>query len=601
MEGSMFYCGLCGHSIPHAGPGMAGWASHFRTVYSDAVTGQPRLSGVGYCPSVKGDGGESGVPDLVGMTDQYQYVVPAESHQRFDDADCAEMTSSDFPQQPGPLCLRLRSTRPLSDDWSPAMPMAAAERQSRHRENIWGFPFHESCWGLLEQACVPTGVDLAALWRVLVSVPSFGDLPDWGHMYVGLYVRITLGGGPRLIRPRTPPDLPSTCADPFHVPELMGAVEAARLVDNAAIEPLEKAISPAPRIRGAPVDPFATLPSEIRTMLLAYAETADAASLRLASRAVAAVPLTQYFFRSRFWPGRELEMLFDGFLDPQPTGLGKGKSRAIGPLGGSRLNWEALHRDARARVREGRLWLGERNRYRIWHETLMPLARALQGVARLGPLEDGDGRVTMTRWADQDGPPLPGWRTVRTVVSAKPRLFGRTRRPVHVAEVQLPPAGVRAVGVSLVEFFGQRYVTGLRFVCAASESEPSARDVEIGYIARHLETLLEVDDTLHGFRIAGTTCGFKGLAIITGDHKNSPYLAWAGDGGEPQSVTLTTGGKVLTKVKATFDVSTPPPPFIPFLKILSSEGVEIHRSLTIYRNFGCKPYSSLRDNRSEGV
>ena len=133
-----------------------------------------------------------------------------------------------------------------------------------------------------------------------------------------------------------------------------------------------------------------------------------------------------------------------------------------------------------------------------------------------------------------------------------------------MAEVELPLAGVRAVGVSLIEFFGQRYVTGLRFVSAAapeSESE-SARDVEIGYIARHSETLLKVDDALHGFRIAGTTSGFKGLAVITSDHMELPYLAWAGDSGEPQSVTLTTGGKVLTKVKATFDVRTPHP-FLP--------------------------------------
>ena len=569
MEKTMFHCGLCGLSIPHAGPGTATWASYFRAVYSDAATGQPRLSGIGYCPSVKGDSGESSAPNLGGMTDQYQYVVPAESHRRFDDAGYAEATSPGFLQQQDPPCLRLRSTRPHSDDCPPATPMATAERRTRGIDNIWGFPFHESCWGLLEQACVPTGVDLAALWRVLLSVSSACDVPNWGHTYGGLYVPIAWGGGARFARPRAPwlmATLPIAHADPFHVPELTGAVEAARLADDdaaAAIKPLEKAISPVPRNCGTPVDPFATLPSEIRTMLLAYAETTDAANLRLASRAIAAVPLTQYFFRSRFWPGRELEMMFDGFLDyPQSTGRDNSKSGAS--RGGSRLNWEALYRDARARVREGCLSLGERKRYRIWHETLAPLAWALQGVARLGSLKDGDSRGTMTKWADQDGPALPGWRTIRTVVSAKPRLFGRTRRPVHVAEVELPLAGVRAVGVSLIEFFGQRYVTGLRFVSAAapeSESE-SARDVEIGYIARHSETLLKVDDALHGFRIAGTTSGFKGLAVITSDHMELPYLAWAGDSGEPQSVTLTTGGKVLTKVKATFDVRTPHP-FLP--------------------------------------
>ena len=570
MDATMFYCGLCGHSIPHVGPGTARWASYFRAVYSDAVTGQPRLSGVGYCPSVKSDGGESGVPHLGGMANQYQYVVPAEAHRRLDRADDAEATPPNFSREQGPPCLRLRSTRPLSDDYSPATPMVTAERQTHDMDSIWGFPFHESCWGLLEQACVPTGVDLAALWRVLVSVPSACDVPDWGHVYGGLYVPIGRGGGASFVRPRSPPRMtvPSAYADPFHVPELTGAVETARLADDAATKtPPETPISPAPSSRDVPADPFAALPSEICTMLLAYAESADAASLRLASRAVAAVPLTQYFFRSRFWPGRELEMMFDGFLYPQPTGGGKSQFGTTGSRGGNRLDWEALHRDARARLREGCLWAGERNRYRIWHETLTPLARALQGVARLGLLKDGGSRGAMTKWADLDGPALPGWRTIRTVASAKPQIFGRTRRPVHVVEVELPPAGVRAVGVSLVEFFGQRYITGLRFVCAAPESGSSARDVEIGYITCHSETLLEVDDTLHGFRIAGTTCGFKGLAVITGGHMESPYLAWAGDNGDPQAVTLRTGGKVLTKVKATFDVRpNPPPPFFPPFK-----------------------------------
>ncbi|RYP58403.1 hypothetical protein DL769_008967 [Monosporascus sp. CRB-8-3] len=521
-------CGFCGYLSPHVGIGEAAWTSRFRAVYStDPRGGAPRLSGVG----------------LNRESDTQGNLAPPEPHQRYNDRDLdrRSLVLIRGPRPPG------RPSSSIAD--------AAAEREQACYTEAWGFLFHDACWRLLEQAYAPDAVDVATLWRVLLSVPCARDLPNWGHNYGRLF----LVGSPAAKNPRTGRQqsfmrlrapvsfiIPSTYSDPFDVPELAGTVratirigtgeEAASCAISSDTEPPVSTDGPS-----ADTDPFAALPPEIREMLLAYAASPDVANLRLASRAIAAVPLTQQFFRSRFSPGRELGRVFDGFL--------------LAPAEhGGRLDWAALYRVTRARLHAHRVWLGERNRYRIWDQTLWPLSRALGAVARLGRLQ-GDRLWDAMLGDDDDGGLLleSWWRGVTTECYIDFEAFGLRRRTVHMTEIELPRARVKAVGVSLVRFFDWVYITGLRFVFAGPVD-----DVEIGYIAPHSETVLRVEDALRGFHAAVDQCGFRGLSVITSGHMRSEYLTWAGALQGFESVPIKTGGDAVRRIRAAFDVRSPP-------------------------------------------
>ncbi|RYO84563.1 hypothetical protein DL763_007415 [Monosporascus cannonballus] len=516
-------CGFCGYLSPHVGIGEAAWTSRFRAVYSTDPRGcAPRLSGVG----LKRDSETAGSD---------QNLAPPQPTQRYDDRDLDRRS-----------LVLVRGPRP-PDVPSSSVPDAAAEWEQTRYTEAWGFLFHDACWRLLEQACAPEVVDVTTLWRVLLSVPCAQGLPNWGHNYGCLFLvggaaaqkNLRTGRQQSFVRLRAPASfiIPSTYSDPFDVPELAGTVRAMMRIRTgheatarASSSHTELPIS----INGpsADTDPFAVLPPEIREMLLSYAASPDVANLRLASRAIAAVPLTQQFFCSRFWPGRELDRIFDGFL------LAPAERRGL-------LDWTALYRETRARLRAHRVWLGERNRYRVWDQTLGPLSRALGTVARLGRLR-GE-RLWGAVLGDDDGGLLLGscWRGVATECYIDFEVFGLQRRTAHVAEVELPRARVKAVGVSLVRFFDWEYITGLRFVFAGPVD-----DVEIGYVARHSETVLHVEDALRGFHAVVDQCGFRGLSVITSGHMRSEYLTWAGALQGFESVSIKTGGDAGFRLQA---------------------------------------------------
>ncbi|RYP41062.1 hypothetical protein DL767_001223 [Monosporascus sp. MG133] len=450
-------CGFCGYLSPHVGIGEAAWTSRFRAVYStDPRGGTPRLSGVGL-------NRDSGTPGS---------LAPPEPYQRYDDRYL----------DPRSLVL-VRGSRPPDGPPSSVPDAAAAGKQTCYTQ-AWGFQFHDACWRLLERACAPDTVDVATLWRVLLSVPCARDLPNWAHNYGCLFL---VRGAVSKKNPRTGQRA------------MMRIGTGEEATSRASSSHTESPVS----INGpsADTDPFAALPPEIRGMLLACAASPDTANLRLASRAIAAIPLTQQFFRSWFYPGRELDRVFDGFL------LAPTKRRGL-------VDWAALYGETRARLCAHSVWPGERHRYRIWDQTLgAPVAGA--GSRREAGL-------------------LPGscWRGVVTDCHIDFEAFGLQRRTVHVAEVELPRARVKAVGVS----------------SGTSRRTPRPSS----------ETVLRMEDALHGFHAAVDQCDFGGLSVITSDHMGSEYLTWVGalQGFEPVPVKI--GGDAVRRIRAAFDVKSPP-------------------------------------------
>lgn len=517
---SRLTCGFCGFVSPHFNGGDGPWAPYFRAVY---YTGPedlgsekyPRLSGLGL--------------HLHQDPDNY---VPAERHQRYDDPDLDSLH-----------LIRVRDIRP------PSAAGGALTAQELATYS-WGFLFHDACWSLLEQAVKPGDVDVKALWRILVSVPCGSELPNWGHNYGGLYMGTAKdqarGEHFVLMGPNSNVVIPSTFWNPFKVRELNKLVADSRIkLDDEkdggdGSSPMQ---TPPPNAGIALVgahstsDPFSKLPQELRELLICYLASADVANVRLASRKLATTPLTQQFFRSRFWPSRKMHVFFDAFLLPGPEMRG--------------TNWTELYRKLKIRLKYNQVCLGERNRLRIWDQTIKPLAAAIRRLSKMSDLRGGPE----WRWGLEDWETEADWKFVRTARSRAPDDFGELGRTIHRAEVELPTSHdgqLKSVCVSLVKFFKESYVTGLRFVF---EGDNRDDDVELGYILRGSEEYLKVHDaSLHGFYCAVDECGFRALALVTGQSTTTPESPdWAGKADSLTPVPLVTCGNGVTRVRAAFD------------------------------------------------
>lgn len=531
---SKLTCGFCGFVSPHfnADPNNV-WAPYYRAVYAVGPLDShesPRLSGVGFH-----------------RHHQIDKYLPARTEGRWDDAAVSDgagqgMGLTNFVPSAGPTQLvRIRDIKP------PGPEVPAHEQY----DYAWGFLFHEACWSVLEQALKPSEVDIAALWRILCSVPCGSELPNWGHNYGGLYMGtmrdqargehfVLLGRNSNLV-------IPSTFSNPFRVPELERLVLQNRIVTSPAVQTRDggNAFEPDQQVsaEGRPGvrDPFAALPPELKEMLLCYMRSPDAAALRLASRALASTPLTQHFFQSRFWPGREMAVFFDAFLLPAAEVRG--------------TDWRRLYWQLKIRLKYNRVGLGERNRLRLWTSTIRPLADAIDHI-RLGMSELKGGPdwrwVGATSGEDTDAALAADWKICRTAKLQAPVVFGEIRRVVYRAEVELPAgAPLSGVYISFIEFFGTRYITGLRFRFNGLD------DVELGYIMRNSEEYLPIlSGCLAGFHCATDECGFRALALTEGRNVVSEYLDWAGQPEALIVVALKTAAKDgLRRIRASFDVS----------------------------------------------
>jgi len=456
-------------------------------------------------------GSDTRAPRLSGLAihDEEANVnyVPPEPHQ----------TSADF----GPD--RLSSMIAIQGSLPPGKELP----DSVKTEYAWGFQFHDSCWKLLEQACAPHPVDVRALWRILLSVPYSSDVPNWGHSYGGLYLQrrrahgdrhhfLVLGGASALL-------IPSVYHCPFEIPEITQRLAQSRNKHNAN-GPVKEEFPPVAPVgaTSTALDPFSRLPVELREMILTYVATEDVLSFRLASRGIAAISLSQHFFRSRFWPGRELDMLFDGFL--------------LRPADKAGIDWKEFYRSSKSRIERNGVGLSERNRLRIWRQTVRPLRQAMDDVARLSDLKGGSGRAQTPDNASSDS-----LSCIHILDSDS------LKHHAWQTEISLP-LRIEAIHVSLMDFFSKKYVTGLAFTTEQGE------DIEIGYIFRGHEEPILVEDSLQGFHVMVDECGFRSFAPYTQQNMQSEYLDWVGDDIGLPYHTIKGYGGVIRKLRATFDV-----------------------------------------------
>ncbi|KAI0398327.1 F-box domain-containing protein [Xylariaceae sp. FL0594] len=467
MTSGSFKCVLCGScfKLHHDGPGASTstvWIRQFRILYCSrdhiAVSGVGRYSGSLWTP-------------------------PLDFSRRW--------------SEPGVACLAIGvlEQRPID---------------GRH-----GFPFHETCWSLLEKVYSPEPVPSEALYEVCRSLPILGGYSclDWGHAYGGLYPVDSKGYSrlfdfepdQRLFTAATYDPCEATKTDPL---------------------PLEDFKSP-PAIchpkppRSAAADCLSTLPLEIRIMIASQLLTVDVINARLASRSFWPIFCCQQFWASRFIP-----------TDAERSWAFEAREWDLG------LDWRWLYRLTNKSHRSASM----ENRKRVWR--LAQLVREAVGLQWTKPpvLDSPDPNQADFRWREAACLLMTEAENTSRHHRRPSFLHHRGGRSFYEQQTSLP-SKLCQMAISTVKLGYAEYISGIRLIPVRGES------IQLGYKTNRRETILDVS-SIFGFNLA---VGEQGITAIQCILDGNRTLQWVGSPHkEPITRRLAEPG-LITHIKAGFD------------------------------------------------
>jgi hypothetical protein len=283
-------------------------------------------------------------------------------------------------------------------------------------------------------------------------------------------------------------------------------------------------------------DVFHQLPVEIRHVILESLDLTSALALRQASLSFANLGFSDQFWKSRFFPGRDLGHIFE--IEPYLSSAGG--------------QWSSIYQLVKPYAEQA--WAERRS-------LIMSLASSMRDLVRKA------GR-THCAGASADGSlgPATSWVAAGGFMggSSTPEIFllpgeGFRRSPVSLYQrFSRLPARTVTLFVSTVDLYGCQYVSGIRAQTVVGD-EISA--FALGYQHPESEVLL-FDSQRHGFGILGFCLaidgdGIRGLSVIT---RAGELSAWAGDhAGLPRRrlVPSSSGMDAVEALKGDFDVSVP--------------------------------------------
>lgn len=425
------------------------------------------------------------------------------------------------------------------DRWDAVADSPAAQRDFRlmavsalrhqaadNYDEPWGFAAHSSCWDVLVGAFAPRVVDPQRLFEICLSLPMNDGYPggilDWGHEY-GLWSRHWAN---RQLIPSfsdwlqpdlltgVAPETPDYCRDPMEVQLVGSSVEPGAVVDNA---------SSITNLGGCSSDDwFSRYPTELLHVILNHLASRDVLNLKLASRALASLALTQGFWRSRFDPGREFDYMFE--------------ARSRDPRS---VDWHSLYQEAKGRENDPSV----RNRRRIY-----AMADQVGDVSRgecLGP-----GRKTY--FDPHQVRDERAWRTASRAVTPTGERFAWGCRILKSKVVDLPDE-ICGCHVALARMGSKRHVTGLRLHLYSGET------VSIGYVDSAYKCTWDMhgsqahqSDPVTGFHVAADRSGIRGISCVT---HSGQISKWIGDFDDIPKRRLVFQSGPLRSVRCDFDVS----------------------------------------------
>ncbi len=192
-------------------------------------------------------------------------------------------------------------------------------------------------------------------------------------------------------------------------------------------------------------DTFSKLPAEMLELILSYLPSPDVVRPRQASRSFARIPLLDWFWKSRFLPGRELEFIYES---------GDSTSSHHG-------RWRTLY----ASVKDDYLDRPSLvNRRRIWHlaSAIKYLLYQTTGVSRDGIPSRSFLEPNL---ASDDVPWInagrAGMALAESFIVGSRALFGR---------ISAVPNDMAALFVSTIDIFDRQYITGIRILRSCGDS-----------------------------------------------------------------------------------------------------------------------------------
>ncbi|KAM5456771.1 hypothetical protein MaudCBS49596_001012 [Microsporum audouinii] len=394
-----------------------------------------------------------------------------------------------------------------------------------------GFVFHDSCWGILKALVYPYEISISRLYDICLSFPSqeYGLL-TWGHGYGSNCSDMELVNYYRSTYQQS-----FFLRDPLDIPELHAALQEA-----GGERGKEMVVKCSPVSEKIDCDRFYSLPFEIREDIQCLLGRRDVASLRMASRSFASMPLSQYFWRSRFLPCFERGFIFEA--------LRPGLDIAQPGTAAIHYDWKVLYEKTDPALKH---FEAIRNRRRIW-ECNRSLAELLVSQPTL---DNGDADAM-----EEHNHVL--WRTTAAKPMEPARVDSVRGFFAYVAPHPPPsilkeyairvPAQISQIAMSLVCFNKNTYISGIRI------RTPDQKEVRLGYIRPNHEDILDIgqqgsnpnSQVLTGFVICADPEGIRGIRAVTADGHMS---SWAGDHDDLPSTLRLCLNERISHIKAGFD------------------------------------------------
>ncbi|KAK2597380.1 hypothetical protein QQS21_006004 [Conoideocrella luteorostrata] len=363
----------------------------------------------------------------------------------------------------------------------------------------YGFPFHEACWLLLEQAHSPALIPQRRLFDVCRSLP-FSDRMDcitWDHDYGGL-VSADNDSYP--------------WEDLFVDQELAFASNNPYLVPEIEQLPNETPIllEDIPMMISKSADIFARFPLEIITMISLYLPTVDYLNARLSLPSFYPVFYTQEFWASRFLLSADRSWVFES------------RNWEIA------CNWLWFYR----RTANGSPSI--KNRERVWR-----LVEKVKKILCLEWIEPISYSVTddaaNSNWLKAAG-------DLRPETNGPYQGFTGGCRQFHEKHVYIPPDQLSHLAFSLIKPGNATYITGIKVILIQGEA------IQLGYKADE-ERILNIT-CLTGFNVAVGSRGIQGIQCILDNDQESSWIGCPDTA--PKTRRLGFVGPI-TSIKAAFD------------------------------------------------
>ncbi|KAK2880156.1 hypothetical protein FQN49_000503 [Arthroderma sp. PD_2] len=379
----------------------------------------------------------------------------------------------------------------------------------------WGFPLHAACWVLLKEIHHPKDINIQALNNLCRSFPVSAGHLNWGHNFGGL-LEYSVGTGDLFpgeecfltgyIMPQMGShDDVSHLADPLYIPALDKILQEGTEDTIPVAQGLYRGDKHIPK--GS--DPFKSLPVEIWHEILPYLLSGDILNLKLSSTVLAAMPLPNSFWASRFQRGFEFHYIFEARR-----------------FRGRKFNWKMVY----LKVKDFQKTASFRNRRRIW-KILLRLKVLLADVSGAHL----QGRPSQSYFEPAAPKDDLTWIIASGAIQEPGSLFMRGCRALWMRTITVP-CKVANIYVSFIAINEIEYISGVRF------RQNNGLDVCLGYIFPKTEIPVQASCFTDGqdkcnisyLYLAVDSRGFRALSFPTGIGSKQNKLWFGHSEGTPK-------------------------------------------------------------------